>query len=48
MTTDQDEESGETIPLILRPLTPDKWEANQALCDALLEYVLGDDKTVND
>lgn len=47
MTTDHDNELGETIPLILRPLTPDGWEQNQAIADALLTYVSGEPESEN-
>ena len=43
MNYEPDNESGETTPLILRPLTPDEWEQNQAIAHALLAYVLGDE-----
>lgn len=47
MHQNQDTESGETIPLILRPLTPEEMEANQAIYDKVwdevLGYVFGDD-----
>ena len=43
MSQNQDDESGETTPLIFSPLTPDEWERNQAIADELLDYVLGDE-----
>ncbi len=44
MNYEQDDESGETVPLMLRPLAPDEWEANQALAAYL---VIGAEDTPN-
>ena len=39
MNTEPDNESGETMPLILRLLTPEEIKTNQAIADELLDYV---------
>ena len=44
MTTEQADESGETAPMITRPLTPEEIERNQKLYDALLERVFDIDQ----
>ena len=44
MKYEPESELGETVPLILRPLTPDEWERNQAMADKVLAYVLGDEQ----